>query len=296
MTISAQDVKALREQTGAGMMDCKKALQETGGDLEAAVDHLRKAGIAKAAKKSGRIAAEGLVFTKVTADKAVLAEVNCETDFVAKNEDFLNFGNQLAEAIHGSDIQTLEDALKMVCPESNESVEDKVKALIAKIGENITFRRLVVVTPKNSGKIGHYIHMNGKIVVTCETTGNLSDEVIRDVCMQIAAMSPQYVDKADVPESVLVKEKEIFREQLKESGKPDNVIDKILEGKVQKFAGEISLLQQAFVKDSKKTIQAYLKDNDPSATVVQFERVAVGEGVQKKEEDFAAEVAKMTGS
>lgn len=293
MSISAQDVKTLREQTGAGMMDCKKALQETGGDFEKAIDFLKKTGLAKAAKKSSRVAAEGLVFSKVTPEKAVLAEVNCETDFVSKNEDFQKFGEALVNLIHSSDVTDIEGALELSM--NAGTVSDKIKSLIAVIGENINFRRMQVIQP-TQGKLGHYIHTGGKIVVVAEATGNLDEGTIKDVCMQVAAMSPQFVDKSQVPQDILEREKKIFKEQLLETGKPEEVVEKILVGKLDKFAGEISLLQQTFVKDSKKTVAQFLKDQDPQATITRFVRMGVGEGVEKREDDFAAEVAKMTGS
>ncbi len=294
MSISANDVKNLRERTGAGMMDCKKALAETQGNFEEALEYLKKAGLAKAAKKSSRVAAEGLIFSKVSASRAVLAEVNCETDFVTKNEDFIQFGQKLVDVIYNSKAQTLDESLNLAY--DNTTVSEKIKSLVAVIGENINLRRTEILTPSAGCQLGSYSHMNGKIVVALEYSGKLADEVVRDICMQIAAMAPQYVDKSQVPQDVLAKEKEIFRAQLQETGKPANVVEQILGGKVDKFAAELSLLQQAFVKDSKKTIAGYLKESDPNAKIVRFVRLAVGEGIEKKEENFAAEVAKMTGS
>lgn len=294
MAITAQDVKNLREKSGAGMMDCKKALDEAGGDFETAIDILKKQGLAKAGKKSDRIAAEGLVFSKITAEKAAMVELNCETDFVAKNEDFLRSGKALAELFWTKAPASLEDALKL--PIEGTTVEEFVNGLVAKIGEKISLRRFHVMAPREGGRIGGYVHMNGKIVVVAEVTGpKTTDEVIKDVCMQAAAMSPKYVDKSEVSSDVLAREKAVFLDQLKESGKPAEMLEKIVLGKLDKFASEISLLQQIFVKDpsGKKTVAQFLKDVDPAAKVVRFERFAVGEGIEKKQENFADEVAKM---
>ena len=293
MSISANDVKILRESTGAGMMDCKKALTETGGNFDDALEYLKKAGLAKAAKKSSRVAAEGMIFAKVTPERAVLVEVNCETDFVTKNDDFTKFGQKLADVVFASSAKNLAEANAVSM--DNATVEDKIKDLVAVIGENINFRRAEIWTPAAGNKLGSYNHMNGKIVVVTEFNGNLSDEVVRDVCMQAAAMSPQFLDKSEVSQDVLDKEKVVYIEQLKEAGKPANAIEGILKGKLDKFAAEMSLLQQVFVKDSKKTVEEYLKGHDANAKIVRFVRLAVGEGVEKKESDFAAEVAKIAG-
>lgn len=294
MAISAQDVKNLREKTGAGMMDCKKALEETGGDFEKAVDFLKKQGLAKAMKKGSRVAAEGLVFAKITDQKAALVELNCETDFVAKNDDFQKAGEDLVNLIYETTPASLEEALQLKL--GDQSVEEKINSLVAVIGEKITLRRFQVVNAKEGGKLGGYIHMGGKIVVVAEVKGDkISDETIRDVGMQIAAMSPKYVDKSEVSQELLNKEKEVFLEQMKDSGKPAEILEKIVGGKLDKFAAEISLNQQIFVKEpsGKKTVEKYLKEIDPAAKVIQFQRFAVGEGIEKKQESFADEVAKM---
>lgn len=249
MSISAQDVKDLRDQTGAGMMDCKKALSETGGDFEKALEFLKKQGLAKAEKKSGRIAAEGLIFYQESLSETWLVELNCETDFVAKNEDFLSFGQKLAKLLFDKKPKTLEQALSLDFAES--SVETKINELIAKIGEKISLRRFERIGAKNKGQLGSYIHMGGRIIVVAEITGDkISAENIKDVCMQIAAMNPE---------------------------------------------SEISLMQQTFVKDpsGKKTVEQFLKEIDNTARVIQFTRYAVGEGIEKRAEDFADEVAKM---
>lgn len=293
MAITAQDVKNLREKTGAGMMDCKKALEEMGGDFEKAIDQLKKQGLAKAGKKGDRIAAEGLVFSKITPEAAVLVELNCETDFVAKNDDFLKTGAALADLCYANKPAMLEDVLKLKI--DGVTVEEKINSLVAVIGEKITLRRFKLVTPQKGGRIGGYVHMNGKIVVAAEVTGNVADEAIKDVCMQAAAMNPRYVDKSQVEASVLEREKAVFLDQLKESGKPVAMLEKIVQGKLDKYASEISLLQQVFVKDpsGKKTVAQFLKEFDPVSVVVHFERYAAGEGIEKRQENFADEVAKM---
>lgn len=294
MEITATDVKNLREKTGAGMMDCKKALSAVDGDFEKAVDYLKTQGLAKAGKKSDRIAAEGLIFSKITPQRAILVELNCETDFVAKNEDFLKAGKVLVELFYDKNPATLEDALKLAI--DGTSVEEKVNALVAVIGEKITLRRFKIINPIKGGRVGGYIHMGGKIVVLSEITGaKITDEVIKDVSMQVAAMNPKYIDKSQVAADVIAREKAVFIEQLKESGKPVEILEKIVQGKLDKFAAEISLLQQVFVKDptGKKTVGQFIKDTDPQGTVVQMERFVVGEGIEKRQENFADEVAKM---
>lgn len=293
MSISANDVKTLREKTGAGMMDCKKALSECGGDFEQAVDFLKKQGLAKAEKKGDRVAAEGLIFFKADAGLLTLLELNCETDFVARNEDFQKFGQNLAELVHAKKPASVEAALELDW--NGLKVSQVVAEAVAKIGEKINVRRFEYVTPKEGGKLGSYVHMAGRIVAVAEISGNVAEDLIRDICMQITAMNPQYVDKSQVPENVLEREKAIYVDQMKDSGKPANILDKIIAGKLDKFAQEISLNQQVFVKDpsGKKTIADYLKAADAQAKVVQFVRYAVGEGIEKRQDDFASEVAKM---
>lgn len=294
MSISAQDVKNLREKTGAGMMDCKTALNESGGDFEKAVDFLKKQGLAKAVKKGDRIAAEGLVFVKVAASEAILLELNCETDFVAKNDDFIKLGNQLTGIIIQNKPASVDEALGLKV--GAQTAQDLVNSLIAIIGEKISLRRFTILKPQQNGKIGFYSHMGGKMAVLLEVTGNqVSEDTMKDLAMQVVAMSPQYIDKSEVPLNVIAREKEIQLEQLKTSGKPVEILEKIIVGKLDKFASEMSLLQQAFIKDTtgKKTVAQHLKEVDPAAKVVQFMRYAVGEGIEKKKDDFAQEVAKM---
>lgn len=293
MSISANDVKSLREKTGAGMMDCKKALTESHGDFEQAVDFLKKQGLAKAGQKGERVAAEGLVFYKSDASQATLLELNCETDFVSRNEDFRKLGEDLVALLHDKQTLRLDDVLTLDL--GGVKVSERLSEAVTKIGEKISLRRVQTVTPKSGGKLGAYVHMDGRIVVVAEVTGNVNDELIKDVCMQVTAMNPLYVDKSEVPQEALDREKVIYLDQLRDSGKPKNILEKIVAGKLDKFAQEISLHQQLFVKDpsGKKTILDHLKDTDKTARVVQFVRYAVGEGLEKRKDDFADEVAKM---
>lgn len=293
MTISANDVKNLRERTGAGMMDCKKALAEVNGDFDKAVENLKKHGLAKALKKGDRIAAEGLIFTKIAGSEAIMLELNCETDFVAKNDDFLNLGQKLVDVILAKKPASVEEAMNLSL--DKETVNEKINSLIAVIGEKISLRRFEILSASN-GKVVLYNHQGGKIAVLIAVSGEkVTDDVARDLAMQVAAMAPRYVDKSEVGPDVLAAEKKIFLEQLKSSGKPAEILEKIVMGKLDRFASEMSLMQQVFVKDpaGKKTIAQYLKEADPQAKVLKFARFAVGEGIEKKKEDFAEEVAKM---
>ncbi|MGF6906960.1 translation elongation factor Ts [Fusobacterium sp. PH5-44] len=287
--ITASLVKELRERTGAGMMDCKKALQECNGDMEKAIDYLREKGIAKAVKKGGRVAAEGLIFDGVTPDnkRAVLIEFNSETDFVAKNEEFVNFGKKLVEIALKHNIKTVEDLNKAEFI-AGKTVEEAITDLVAKIGENMHVRRLH--SGDAIGFIATYSHLGGKLGVTVEMTGEATPENIgkaRDIAMHVAAMDPKYLSKDQVTTDDLDREKEIARKQLEAEGKPAQIIEKILIGKMNKFYEENCLLHQEFVKDKDQTIEKYAGD----IKVVSYTRFKVGDGVEKKEEDFAAEVA-----
>ena len=289
MAITAKMVKELRDRTGAGMLDCKKALGEVDGDIEKAIDYLREKGIAKAAKKAGRTAAEGLIFDGVSADAktAVVLEFNSETDFVAKNDEFKNFGKALVElAVADDAINTIEE---LKAAEINgEKVETSLTALIAKIGENMDLRRLQKV--KTEGFVSTYNHLGGKLGVIIEMTGEATSENVtkaKDIAMHVAAMDPKYLSQEEVTTGDLDKEKEIARKQLEEEGKPANIIEKILEGKMRKFYEENCLVKQKFVKDDKVTVEKYAGD----IKVVSFNRYKVGEGIAKEEADFAAEVA-----
>ena len=288
MAITTALIKELRERTGAGMLDCKKALQENDGDIEKAIDWLREKGIAKAAKKSGRVAAEGLVFAAISEDrkKGAILEFNSETDFVAKNDEFKSFGEKLVGLTLSHDL-TSEDELKAFELEG-KTVETHLTELIAKIGENMNIRRLKVVS--TDGFIETYIHLGGKIGVLLNVNGEATSENIekaKGVAMHIAAMDPKYLDKSQVTVDDLEREKEIARHQLESEGKPANIIEKILDGKMRKFYEENCLVQQKYVRDDSVTIEQFIA---PS-TINSFDRFKVGEGIEKEEVDFAAEVA-----
>ena len=283
---SANDVKTLREKSGAGMLDCKIALEETKGDLDKAIDYLREKGIAKASKKSDRIAAEGLSQIYTNGNKAVVLEVNSETDFVARNEEFQNFVKKLGEGLLNSNASTLEEANDVVI--DGEKVSDLVVQITAKIGEKISFRRFKVVEKSDSEFFGAYLHMGGKIASLVVTEGG-NENVARDVAMHAAAMRPLYVNEKEVPSDVLEKEKNIMRQELLNEGKPEDKIENILVGKVRKYYEEVCLLNQIFVKaENKETVEKYLENN--GAKLISMTRFEVGEGIEKKQEDFAREV------
>ncbi|MBS9775979.1 MAG: elongation factor Ts [Fusobacterium sp.] len=291
MAVSAKLVKELRERTGAGMLDCKKALEAHDGDIEKSIDFLREKGIAKAVKKAGRIAAEGLIFDAVSSDnkKAVLMEFNSETDFVAKNVEFKEFGKKLVEVVLDKNIKTIEE-LKETELEAGKTVATTLTDLIAKIGENMNLRRLQVVESKD-GFVETYSHMGGKLGVVVEMSGEATEENLvkaKDIAMHVAAMDPKYLSSEQVTTTDLEHEKEIARKQLEEEGKPAQIIEKILIGKMNKFYEENCLVNQVFVKaENKETVEKYAGD----IKVLGFTRYKVGDGIEKKEEDFAAEVA-----
>lgn len=290
MAITAKMVKELREKTGAGMMDCKKALNETDGDMEKAIDWLRENGIAKSAKKAGRVAAEGLTRVAVNGNTAVLFEVNSETDFVSKNEQFLDLLNTLQEAFLTATPATLEEALNVQLADG--TVNDAIVSATATIGEKITLRRVAVVNKEDVQVFGAYMHNKGAISALILLNGG-NDQVAKDLAMQVASMRPVYVSQKDIPAEVVAHEEEvqkkIIAEDPKMAGKPEKMIEGILKGKVSKHFQEECLLDQEFFLDSKKKVSGYLKENN--ADVVNFIRFQVGEGIEKKEEDFAAEVA-----
>ena len=293
MAITTALIKELRERTGAGMLDCKKALEENGGDIEKAIDWLREKGIAKAAKKSGRVAAEGLVFAAVSADrkKGAILEFNSETDFVAKNDEFKTFGEKLVQLSLEHDL-TSEDELKAFELEGKK-IEDNLTELIAKIGENMNIRRLKLVS--TDGFIETYIHLGGKIGVLLNVSGEATPENVekaKGVAMHVAAMDPKYLNSEQVTADDLEREKEIARHQLQQEGKPENIIEKILEGKMRKFYEENCLVNQKYVRDDSVTIEKFIA---PSS-IISFDRFKVGEGIEKEEADFAAEVAAMAGN
>ena len=282
MAVTAALVKELRERTGAGMLDCKKALVETDGDIELAIENMRKSGQAKAAKKAGRIAAEGVILTKVEAGKATMLEVNCETDFVARDEGFLAFGNKLLDVAFEKGLNDIE---ALNASEIEGGVASDVRdALVAKIGENISPRRVLTVEGDN---LGAYVH-GGRIGVVAILTGG-EEDLAKDVAMHVAASSPQFVKPEQVPAEVVEKEKAIQIEIAMQSGKPAEIAEKMVVGRMKKFTGEISLTGQPFVKDPSVSVGELLKSN--GADVVNFVRFEVGEGIEKKSEDFAAEVA-----
>ena len=286
--ITASQVKELREKTGAGMLDCKKALEETNGNIDAAIDWLREKGISKAAKKADRIAAEGVAAILTKGNKAVILEVNSETDFVAKNEKFIDMVNTLLETIIDSDAKTVEEALELKTSEG--TINDLITAKTATIGEKLSLRRFEIVTKTDSEVFGDYIHMGGKIAVLT-VVDNVNETVAKDVSMHAAAMKPLYVKESEVPTDVLEKEKEIMKEQLLNEGKPADRIEGILVGKVKKYYEEVCLENQIFVKaENKETVADYVKAN--GGTITTMVRYEVGEGMQKREENFAEEVAK----
>ena len=286
--ISASLVKELRELTGAGMLDCKKALEASNGDINEATTWLREKGIAKAAKKESRIAAEGLADIVVNGNTAVVVEVNSETDFVAKNAEFIDLVKKIETAILNNDVKTNEDVLSASV--DGETISDIIVAKTAKIGEKLSFRRFDKVTKTDSQNFGSYIHMGGKIAVLITLEG-ANEEVAKEVAMHAAAMRPSYVKSSDVPSDVLEKEKNIMREQLLNEGKPADRIDNILVGKVNKYYEDVCLENQIFVKaENKETVSKYVANNNGS--IVSMTRFEVGEGMEKRVEDFAEEVAK----
>ena len=283
---SAKDVKDLREKTGAGMMDCKKALENSNGDMDKAIDWLRENGIAKAAKKESRIAAEGLTKIVVDGNNAVILEVNSETDFVAKNEKFVNFVEKLANILLNSDVKTMEEANALEV--GGTTVEVMVKAITSEIGEKISFRRFERVVKNDDEVFGAYSHMGGKIGVLT-IVKNASQEVAKDVAMHVAAMYPSYVRISDVPSDVVERESNVLREQILNEGKPADRVEGILKGKLNKFYSEICLEEQIFIKaENKETVKQFVANN--GGEIVDMVRFKVGDGIQKREENFAEEV------
>ncbi|QEO58082.1 MULTISPECIES: translation elongation factor Ts [Francisella] len=280
--ISAKLVKELRERTGAGMMECKKALVAAAGDIEKAAEEMRISGQAKADKKASRVAAEGVIEVYAADGRAVLLEINSETDFVARDDTFKAFAQNAVKAAHASKATTIEEVLAAKT-ESGETVEEARKSLIAKIGENIQVRRVKTI---EAGNLGAYIH-GGRIGVVAALEGG-DDELAKDIAMHVAAANPQYVNPSDVPADVVEKEQAIQVEIAMQSGKPKEIAEKMVVGRMKKFTGEVSLTGQDFVKDPSIKVEKLVKDK--GAKVVSFIRLDVGEGIEKKEEDFAAEV------
>ena len=283
---SASDVKTLREKTGAGMLDCKKALDACEGSIDKAIDWLREKGIAKAAKKSDRIAAEGLAQIFVDGNRALVLEVNSETDFVAKNDEFKNLVNTIGNALINSDVSTIEEANEVEV--DGTTIADLVVAATAKIGEKISFRRFKRIEKTDSQTFGSYIHMGGRIASLVLVEGDNADAA-RDVAMHAAAMRPMYLNEASVPNDVLDSEKEIMRQELINEGKPLDKIDNILVGKVRKYYEEVCLENQIYVKaENKETVGKFLSNNN--SKLVNMIRFEVGEGMEKRQENFADEV------
>ena len=285
--IKASDVKELRERTGAGMLDCKKALEATSGDMEQAIDWLREKGISKAAKKESRIAAEGLTDGASEGNVAVITEVNCETDFVAQNEDFKKLVLDIRKTLLHNDVSTMEEANQLTMEDGSETVEEAVVNFTAKIGEKISFRRFERVVKEDGQSFGIYSHMGGRITALVVLDG-ANEEVARDVAMHIAAMNPVAVKRSDVPADMVERESHVIKEQVMNEGKPADIAEKMVTGRLNKFYKEICLEEQAFIKDSNMNVLDYVKSNGGS--IVSMVRFAVGEGIEKKEENFAEEV------
>lgn len=284
--ITASLVKELRERTGAGMMDCKKALQQTDGNIEAAIDYLRENGIAKAAKKADRIAAEGLSYIEVKGNKAVILEINSETDFVAKNEKFVALVKNVADAILAAEPKTLEEALQVEA--QGGTVEAVINEGIATIGEKLSLRRFEVVSKTDSDAFGAYSHMGGRIGVLTLVEGSTDEQAAKDVAMHIAALAPRYLDESEVPADVLEHEKKVLTEQALNEGKPANIVEKMIVGRINKFLEEITVVKQKFVKDDSLTVEKFVASK--GGKLAKFVRYEVGEGIEKREDNFAEEV------
>ena len=283
--MDASLVKKLKDMTNAGLMDCKKALEENNENIDEAVKWLREKGIAKAAKKQDRIAAEGLSNILVEGNKAVIVEVNCETDFVAKNERFTGLLDKLANALVNSDATTMEEAMAVATDEG--TINDSVINLTATLGEKISFRRFTKLTKSDDQVFGKYIHMGGKISALTVVNGD-NETVANDVAMHLAAMNPKYINKDLVPEKDIEEEKEVLKEKAINEGKPAEIADKIVMGGISKFFKENCIVEQEYVKDPSKTVGVYLSSNNSS--LVNMVRYEVGEGIEKREENFAEEV------
>ena len=285
--ISASMVKELRETTGAGMLDCKKALEETNGNMEEAITWLREKGISKAAKKASRIAAEGLGMTKISDNNAVILEVNSETDFVAKNEEFKSLVNILADVLLNNNVETVEEALKLEY--EGKQVEELITEKISTIGEKLSFRRFKKVTKEDNQVFGTYSHMGGKIVTLTVLDGN-DEELAKDIAMQAAAMRPQYLTRDEVPSEVVEKERKILEEQAENEGLNKDKLPMIVNGRLNKFYEDVCLVDQGFIKENKMKVSKYVESKN--SKIISFIRYEVGEGMEKREENFADEVAK----
>ena len=296
MQISASMVKELRDRTGAGMMDCKKALGETSGDFDAAVDWLRKKGIAKAEKKADRVASEGMAYAYSTGTKGCLVEVNAETDFVAKNDKFVSFVETLAKLVADTGATDVAKINALSWPEGG-TVAEKLTDLIATIGENMSIRRATVLEVSN-GAVASYMHMGGKIAVLVAISAPKSDDkladVARNVAMHVAAANPASLDRDSIDPALVARETAVYKERALESGKPANIVDKIVEGQINKFYEEKCLTEQAFIMDTDQTVGDVVAKAVEGAKISAFARFELGEGIEKKQDDFAAEVASMS--
>lgn len=287
MAISAKLVKELREKTGAGMMDCKKALTETDGDMDKAIDYLREKGIAKAAKKADRIAAEGLVHVEINGNEAAIVEINSETDFVARNEGFQNLVKEIANQVLATKAESVE-ALMETKFEDGKTVDEKMKEAISTIGEKLSIRRFAVRTKSDNDAFGAYLHMGGRIGVLTVIEGTNDEADAKDVAMHIAAINPKYVSSDQVSEDEINHEREVLKQQALNEGKPENIVEKMVEGRLRKYLQEICAVDQNFVKNPDETVEAFLKSK--GGKLVDFVRYEVGEGMEKREENFADEV------
>ncbi|RCW70687.1 translation elongation factor Ts [Saliterribacillus persicus] len=288
MAVTAQMVKELREKTGAGMMDCKKALQETEGDMDKAVDYLREKGISKAAKKADRIAAEGSAHAEVEGNTAVLLEVNCETDFVTKNDQFKTLLSELGKHLLSEKPESVEVALQQPLHGNGETLESFINSNIAKIGEKLSLRRFTIFEKSDQDAFGTYIHMGGNIGVVTVLEGTTDDKVAKDIAMHAAAVKPTYVSRDAVDAEEIEKEREVLKTQALNEGKPENIVEKMVEGRLNKYFEDICLLEQSFVKDPDQKVKQVVKN--AGASVKTFVRYEVGEGMEKREDNFADEV------
>lgn len=287
MAVTAQMVKELREKTGAGMMDCKKALTETNGDMEKAVDFLREKGMAKAAKKADRIAAEGTTFIKAEGNEAVILEVNSETDFVAKNEGFQQLVKELADHLLTNKPASVEEALEQAMS-NGKIVAEYINEAVAKIGEKLTLRRFEVVAKGDNDAFGAYLHMGGRIGVLTLVEGTTDEEAAKDVAMHAAALNPKYISRDSVSQEEVEREREVLTQQALNEGKPENIVAKMVEGRISKFFEEICLVDQAFVKNPDQKVGQFVASK--GGTVKELVRYAVGEGIEKRQDNFAEEV------
>ncbi|GAB0255380.1 translation elongation factor Ts [Staphylococcus pseudintermedius] len=287
MAISAKLVKELRERTGAGMMDCKKALEATDGDIEKSIDYLREKGIAKAAKKADRIAAEGITHVEVKGNEAVIVEINSETDFVARNEGFQQLVKEIANQILDTKAATVEELNETTLP-NGKKVSEHMTEAISTIGEKLSLRRFEIRTKTDNDAFGAYLHMGGRIAVLSVVEGTTDEDAAKDVAMHIAAINPKYVSSEQVSEEELNHEREVLKQQALNEGKPENIVEKMVEGRLRKYLQEICAVDQNFVKNPDQTVEAFLKSK--GGKLVDFVRYEVGEGIEKRQENFADEV------